>query len=76
MIKTRLEKVNDEEMYTPKQIVELGVILNVNFKPSLDRVYRLIKRGLLPARNFGDLQERWFVKGKDVRAFAEGRYLS
>jgi len=74
-VKKRLKKINDDEMYEPKEIVKLGLVLNYRFEPSLDRVYRLIKRGLLPARNLGDLQPRWFVKGKDLREFAESRYL-
>lgn len=75
-IRNRLKVVKDGDMYSPDQIVRLGVVLNIKFEPSLDRVYRLIKRGLLPATNLGDLQARFFVKGKDLREFAEKRYLN
>lgn len=75
IIKKRLKKVNDEEMYSPKQILKLGVILNSKFEPTLDRVYKLVKLGLLPAKNLGDKQPNWFVTGKDLREFVEKKYI-
>lgn len=77
-IKNRLNKVVDTKMYSPDEIVELGVILNIKFEPSLHKVYRLIKRGDLKAVNMSNepTQPRWFVEGRDLRKFVEARYIN
>lgn len=77
-IKNRLKKVVDTEMYSPEQIVELKVILNIKFEPSRPRVYRLIRSGKLPATNMSaePTQPRWFVSGKDLRKYVEARFIN
>jgi len=75
-IKRVLKKINDAELYNPEQIVDFGVVLNNKFEPTLDRVYKLIKRKILPAQNLGDeIQPRWYVKGKDLKDFVENKYF-
>lgn len=73
-ILNRLKKVVDTEMYSPEQIVDMQVILNTKLEPSLHKVYRLIKRGDLPATNLGGGQPRWFVQGRDLRKYVESRF--
>ena len=77
LLRRRLAKVDDKKMYSPKEVAELKLILNTSFEPSPHKVYRIIKRKEIPTVNMGtDTQPRWFVSGKDLRAFVEEKYLA
>lgn len=74
----RLEKVIDTQMYSPDDIVELAVILNTKFEPSLYKVYRLIKSGKLEAVNMSaePTQPRWFVEGRTLKKYVKSLFKS
>ena len=63
-------------MYSPDQITKLGLILDTKFKPSLHKVYRLVKTGKLPAIDMSSgEQPRLFIEGKDLRRYVEEVFL-
>jgi hypothetical protein len=74
-IKKQIESIDDNAMFTPKQITELGVVINTKLVPSVFTFYRLIKRGQLKPTNLGSGgSPRYFVKGKDLKEFLGARY--
>lgn len=74
-IKRNLKKVDDNELYSPKQIAEMGLILNTEIKSSVFTIYRLIRKGLIKTINVssGDLPQ-YKISGKDLRGFIKKRY--
>lgn len=77
-IKKQLEEIreiNDEALFSPQAIMEMGVVLNTKLVPSVFTFYRLVKSGKLTATNFGSGgAPRYFVKGKDLKVFLTERY--
>lgn len=74
-IKKKLDTIDDNALYSPKQVLDFGVITNTKLEPSVFTFYRLIKRGQLKAVNLGSGgSPRYFVKGKDLRDYIEARY--
>ena len=74
-VKKQLRKIDDNALFSPQQIVDMGVIVDVNLKVSRWTVYRLIKRGDLKAIQLGSgSQPRFFVKGKVLKEFIRDRY--
>ena len=71
-IKRQLKLLKPDKLYTADQIVKMGLILDVNLKPSRFRVYRLIKNGEIPAVNLGKGKNpKYFVTGKDLKKYVE-----
>lgn len=74
-IKQKLDTIDDNALYSPKQVLDFGVITNTKLEPSVFTFYRLIKRGQLKAVNLGSGgSPRYFVKGKDLRDYICERY--
>lgn len=74
-ITKKLKTIDDNAMYSPKQVLDFGVVTNTKLEPSVFTFYRLIKRGQLNATNLGSGgSPRYFVKGKNLRDFIEKRY--
>jgi len=78
MIKKLIEKVkriDDEAMLNPEQVLKMGVIVNTKLEPSNFSFYRMMKRGEIAYINLGTQKApRYFVKGKDLKAFLLKRY--
>lgn len=74
-IKNNLKKIVNNELYSPKQITDLGLIVNTEIKPSIFTIYRLIKTGQIKTVNLstGKLPQ-YRIKGKDLKEFVEKRY--
>ena len=75
-IKERLQEVEDNELYRPQEIEDIGVILNTKQEASKYTIYRLIKNGELEALNLnsGGVKPKYFIKGKDLKEFVKKRY--
>ena len=74
-IKRKLNKIEDEKLYSPNEILKMGVIIDTSGKPSVFSIYRLIKRGLIETVNVstGNLP-RYLIKGKNLKNFIKTRY--
>jgi len=73
--KKQIAKIEDNKIYTPKDILEMGVVIDTNLKPSIFTVYRLIKSGKLKAVDLGTGSvAKYKVKGKDLKKFLCERY--
>lgn len=69
-IKRKINKVENEKLYTPDDIEKLGVVLDANLNPSKFKVYRLIKRGDLASVNLGKgTNPKYFVRGRDLKRY-------
>lgn len=74
-IKQIIEIIDDNALFSPKQVLDFGVITNTRLEPSVFTFYRLIKRGQLTAVNLGTgASPRYFVKGKDLKEYLNKRY--
>lgn len=70
-----LKKIDNDALYSPEQIHDMGVIVNTKLEPSLFTLYRLIRNGKIPAVDIGTGgSSRHFVKGKDLKAYLEETY--
>lgn len=70
-----VEAIDDNVLLNPKRVIEMGVVVNTKLIPSVFTFYRLIKRGQLKAVNLGSGgSPRYFVKGRDLKAFLTDRY--
>ena len=73
-IKEQLNKIKDDELYTTREINEMGVIAGKN-KYSNFNLYRFIKSGKLKALNLSSgKQPQYSVKGIDLRNFLKEMY--
>ena len=74
-LKKAIKKIKDDDLYSPEDIFELGVIVNTKLEPSMFSVYRLIKNGKLPAVDAGaGKHSRHFVKGADLKKYLVKTY--
>lgn len=74
-IKKALGKLKDEKLYSPEDILALGLVVNTKLQPSTFTVLRLIKNGKLPAVNLATgVQPRYFVKGADLKKYIKETY--
>lgn len=74
-MKRKMNKIDDNKLYSTHEIIELGLIQDTTMKPSVFTLYRLIKRKVLNAVNMSAGQKpKYFVKGKDLREFIANRY--
>lgn len=74
-MKKQIESIDDNALFNPKQVIELGVVVNTKLVPSVFTFYRLIKRGQLKAVNLGSGgSPRYFVKGRALKEFLAERY--
>ncbi len=70
-----IEKLNDDAMLEPNEIIAMRAITNTHLLPSVFTLYRLIKSGKLPARDLSaGNKPRYFVKGRDLKDFIRNRY--
>lgn len=68
-IKRGLKKVDDNEVYEPKQIVELGLL------PDVYKIYRLIKAEKMKAIDISSGgKPQYRVKGSELRRFVSHLY--
>lgn len=73
-IKEQFKKIKDDELYTTKDINEMGVIMGKN-KYSTFNLYRFIKSGKLKALNLSSgKQPQYSVKGIDLKNFLKEMY--
>lgn len=74
-IKKEIAGIKDRKLYTPAEILKMGVITDTNFKPSLFTFYRLCKSGKLKSvdKSTGK-SPRYFVKGKDLKQYVASTY--
>lgn len=70
-IRRAVKAIKPEQLYTPYEIANNGLILNTRFEKSYRHVYRLIQYKKLPAINLNgvDTKPRYMVKGADLKAF-------
>ena len=74
-MKKEFGKIDKNAMYSPEQILEMGVISDTALKPSVFTLYRLIKNGKLKALNHGSGgAPRYFIKGAVLKDFVKERY--
>ena len=74
-VKKALKKIQDDKLYSPEDIFEMGVIMNTKLVPSVFSVYRLIKSKKLQAVNIGTgTKSRHFVKGSDLKQYLKSTY--
>lgn len=67
--------IDPKRLYRPKEIAKNLFIPNSRGKSDYHFVLRLIRRGKLPARNYGtDSYPLFQVKGEDVIRYNEGYY--
>ena len=70
-----LQKIGDNDLLTPSEIVDLGLILNVDLEPSLPRLYRMLKKDEIPFVNMGTPKAPiYYIKGKDIREYVTRKY--
>jgi len=72
----KISTIKNQKLYSPKDIMELGVILNAASKPSREVVYRLIRSGHLKAirAGAGEDQPNYLIEGKELKRFLKRRY--
>lgn len=73
---SKLNEINPEEYYTPREIRDKGWILNAKGQsnyPSYLYILRLIKQGLLKAENrgIGEKLPRHIIKGSEIIRFLQ-----
>jgi hypothetical protein len=71
-----LDGVNDNTLYTPKEVVELPVVKKSQIIPSVFTLYRLMKSGKIIStvdKSTGELP-RYLISGKNVKSFLKSRY--
>ena len=70
-----IAEINDEALFEPRAIVKMELVVDTLMKPSVFTIYRLIKRGKLPAIDLSTgTAPRYFVRGKDLKEFLSKRY--
>lgn len=70
-----IHAINDDALFDPKKVVKMRVVVNTQMKASVFTLYRLIKSGKLKSTNIGTgAKPRYFIKGKDLKAFLIDRY--
>ena len=71
----KIKKIDDEVMLNPNQILEMGIVLNTELKPSTFLFYRMLRRKEIKAINLGtEKSPRYFIKGKNLKEFLLKRY--
>lgn len=74
-IKQEIKKVDDNDLLSPTQIENRGLILNTKLEPSKFSVYALIKQGKLKAIDLGTGgAPKYYVKGEDLKAHLKKYY--
>lgn len=74
-LQKQIAEIQDKKLYTPKEILAMGVIVNTELKPSVFTIYRLIDSGKLPAMDLSaGKKPQYQVKGKDLKKFLAERY--
>lgn len=72
----KIDSIKDDQMLTPADIQELGVLIDSNLKPTRDVLYKLIRRGKLAAMNLGasDAKPQYAIQGSELKRFLRERY--
>lgn len=74
-IKRKIKKIDPNKLYSPQEILDLGVITDTSLKASLFTFYRVLKSGNLPYINIGiGKRPRYRVNGKDLIKYLESRF--
>lgn len=74
-IRKQINKIKDDELFSPEDVIKMGVVVNTKLVPSVFTLYRLVKRGQLKVINLGSGgSPRYFVKGADLKEFLRERY--
>lgn len=77
-VKKALAKIKDTELYSPEDILKMGVIVNSKLEPSHFTLYRLIRNGKLKAVNMStgssSRHVRYFVKGAELKSYLKLTY--
>lgn len=73
-----ITKIDPKKLYTTREIIDRGYIIN-RFKQPADRkrIYKLIATNRLRARNIGMSNKwpTWAVRGEDLIDFIKKNYL-
>ena len=71
----KIKRIDDEAMLNPKQISEMGIMLNTKLKPSGLSFYRMLRRKEIKSINLGtEKSPKYFIKGKNLKEFLLKRY--
>jgi len=66
------KKINPEKFYTPKDIVDLGLMTAKTSDTKRQMLLRYIRNGKLPALNLGsEKKPRYAVQGKNLIAYRD-----
>lgn len=70
-------RIQHQKWYRPREIVDMGLIVNSRGKPSYDRILELIKSGELKAKNYSiaskkkDTNPYYLVLGADLVTYLD-----
>lgn len=66
-----IKQIKSEKFYTPKEVVELGLMSAKSLDTKRQMLLRFIRQGRIPATNLGgDKKPRYVILGKDLIAYA------
>lgn len=76
-----MKKINPEKFYTPKEIIDFGIMTATSVDTKRQMLLRFIREGRIVATNVGgELKPRYLVQGKNLLEYMkanmkQGQYL-